>query len=343
VSFDASVPGDFALAAAIAPSVTNQVVTVDSPPPGGFTQVRLFGAATGSPSGDGQLVDELIIPRLESTGRMDYLSQCTESVPQLQVETGGTFVRAVMTSGRTVTRGLFYIGRNDPRWTAPDRFPVFDTGDFVLSGVSPSTGIFHEVTLVDERADGWTTNPRLGPGMALGFVALVWDSDGMWDFTWNQKVVMPPSAAATLPPPDQLLTKTRAVTLKVSKTVCLDDSDELSDGEAWFDVIVQPSGGPQQTRSFSWNPMESGSENTVVTTFTVSGAQAAAPTLRVHAVEDDTDSIDDDADYGDTNTFSIDFKKGPVVETFTVLGTLDATGSDDFHYQVHCSADVSYA
>ena len=78
--FDASAPGVLGRAAVIAPSVASQVVTLGSPPLGGYTQVRLVGATTGSPSGDGQLVDELIIPRLDPTGRTDYLSQCTESV-----------------------------------------------------------------------------------------------------------------------------------------------------------------------------------------------------------------------------------------------------------------------
>jgi hypothetical protein len=37
----------------------------------------------GSPAGDGHLIDELVIPLLDPTGRRDYLSQCTESVPQI--------------------------------------------------------------------------------------------------------------------------------------------------------------------------------------------------------------------------------------------------------------------
>lgn len=343
VPFDpADPPGPFVKAASFPTPVTDKLVQVQTPEVGAFTQVRMFGALSGSPSGDGLLVDELFVPRLDVAKRRTYLTDCTEGTPVLTLETGGTWVRGAVASGAAVTRGLLYLGLPGPRWT--ERFPTFDIGTLVLSGVSDTSDLLHEITLVDRRADGWTTNTRLDAGMSLAFVVLVWDSEGSWDFTWKRLAAMPITLPSALPAPDLVKTKIRTVTLSISKMVCLDDSDDLSYGEASFDVTMRPSVGPPQVKSFGWDPMASGSELVITERFTVTGPAAAAPALSVHGVEDDSGSpLGDEPDVADSNVFRPLFVKGPVVETFTVPATLDAQGGDDFHYQVHCSADVSYS
>ncbi len=114
----------------------------------------------------------------------------------------------------------------------------------------------HEITIVDDRVDGWTSNPRLGPGMNIGYVAVFWNALGEWDFTWDERVQMPPQ---WWPTPVTVQTKRRFVQTGVASMVCLDAADDHSDGEASFTIKLEPSGAPATESPFSWDPMESGS------------------------------------------------------------------------------------
>ncbi len=312
VTFDAvESPGQFSRIASIGASVTDRTISVDTRVPAAITQIRLFGARSGSPSGDGLLVDELIVARLDQAQRRSYLTDCSEGAPQLLLDTGGTFVRATVGSGPADTLAQVFLGRAVPVWAPSTPFPTFNSDDVLLSAVSDRRDTLHEITVVDRRDDGWTDNPRLGPGMPIGFVALVWDSDGAWDFTWTRLGPMPATPDLSPPPPERIKTKDRLVELRLTKMVCLDDSDDLSDGEAAFDVTMRPSVGSPETRSFSWNPMESGSELLISERFTVQGAAATAPTLSVRGTEDDSDSaFGDEDDVADSTDFRPRIREG---------------------------------
>jgi len=322
-------------------------LSVETPELGHLYCFRLFAAQTGSPNGDGNLIDELNIPRLKSGMRRQYLTMCTEGAPQLAIESGGTFIRANLGSGSVVTRALFFVSDKEPNWPNGE-FPVLlgaTASNFLLSVASDTTDLFHEVVVVDLRADGWPDSRRLGPDMKVYFVALVWDSGGGFDFTWTTDIGMP--VGASVPPPaEAVMTKRRKITLKVTELVCLDDSDDLSDGEAEFKITLDPAApGTRDTRDVSWKPMETGSILSLDQLFDLSGPEAESVSIAVRGTEDDESSfpISDEDDTAGASA-KLTFRSGPGTETFNDVLTLDSqVGGDGFHYLMHCSVAVSYA
>jgi hypothetical protein len=71
------------------------------------------------------------------------------------------------------------------------------------------------------------------PGNKFRFVILVWDSNGSWDYIWNATSSSPPAA------PQTISTKERFVDVRLTKLYYLDDSDDLSNGEGSFTLVVQ--------------------------------------------------------------------------------------------------------
>ncbi|CAN7261249.1 hypothetical protein LJR220_001161 [Bradyrhizobium sp. LjRoot220] len=338
----------FSLAESFGAEVT-QELSLDTPEPGHLYMFRLFGAQTGSPSGHGHLIDELNIPRLKSGRRRDYLTMCGGEgmLPQLAMESGGTFVRAVIGSGSVVTRALLLVSDARLGWPGGE-FPKLsgaDENNFLLSSASDGTDLIHDVPVVDLRADGSPDSRRLGPGATVRFVTLVWDSDGGFDFTWTSKSGIPTVGAASVNPPEEVTTKQRHIELVVNKLVCLDDSDDLSDGEASFEITMTPSApGSPVTRDVGWNPMETGSSRSLNERFQVTGKKADSVTIAVAGIEDDSGSFPSDGDDRAAATSTLQFLRGPGTETFKDILTLDSrVGGDGFHFLMHCSVDVSYA
>jgi hypothetical protein len=195
--------------------------------------------------------------------------------------------------------------------------------------------------VVDNRTDGWPDSARLGPGARLRFLALVWDSNGSFDFTWTTKT----STMHSLVPRDDVNTKQRSVALAVTKLVCMYDSDQLSDGEATFTITMTPSApGIAAARIVRWKPMESGSSKSINERFNPSGREADRITVDVHAVEDDSNSFPpEDNDVADTPTYALSFRRGPGTESYDDVFSLDSNiGGDKLHFMVHGSVTVSY-
>lgn len=339
----ATAPGPYALQQEI-PAHQSDLQVEISTPLGWVTQARLLALSTGSPLGDGQLIDEVLVPRLDHTARRTFLTDCSEGAPQIEVATGGTFLRALVASGTTTTLAQVFVGRAAPTWR-DGGFPVFPPDAFLVSAVSAAPDLVHDVLVMDGRSEGWTTGPRLASGMALWFVVLVWDSDGAFDLAWSTRDAMPHPAGLVRPASQQVRTRIRRVDLHVTALVCLDDSDDASDGEATFTVGVRPSDGtPDQTRTIVWDPMESGSSKVVDETFSLRGPAAGSPRLVVVGLEDDSDSpFGDDDDGARSEPLTLTFPQGPGAEAYHREATLDAgPGDDGFRFQVHVSADVTY-
>jgi hypothetical protein len=346
IEFDNDEPGGFHRLLDVDPGAGEMTLQVATAPVGTITHLRLFAGSSGSESGGGEPVDELFVARLDPAKREEYLTQCSEGTPLLLVETGGTFVRATIGSGPIESRAQFFVGAARPVWTTGMAFPRFTGDKFIRSALSGPPALLHDVTLVDDRIDGFTSNPRLDAGQDIFAIALAWDLEGGWDFTWTRRAGMPstpPAAPQTPPPPDRFRTKDRTVVTVVSSMVCLDDSDDLSDGEADFTMTLTPQGGAPIKRTRRWDPMESGSDTTTNVVFDVPGGSGFA--LVVRGVEDDSDSLSlDSDDVAETPPYRHVYAKGPVTESYREDVTMDSRpGTDGFHFLAHCSTEVSYS
>lgn len=326
----------------------SQYILLDTPGPvGALYTFRLFAAQSGSPSGDGLLIDELNIPRLKKDhGRKNYLTMCGEGVAQLSVMSGGTFIRGVIGSGSVVSRALLFGTETKPVWT-DGLFPTADvqgTAKFLLSAASSDVGLIHVVELEDRRTDGWPDSDRMRPGAQLYYIALVWDSAGNFDFTWKTGPGLATTAGPSTNDPEMLTTKQRAVAIDVATLVCIDDSDDLSDGEATFTITVTPASPASAIiRTRSWKPMESGSSLALDEMFQVSGAAADSIAISVAAVEDDSGSFPEDSDDNAAGSIQVKFRSGVGAEDFQDFLTIDSgEGGDGFHFLAHCLVSVTH-
>jgi hypothetical protein len=318
-------------------------VTLETLNPGMLYVFRLFGGSSGGADGIGDLIDEVNVPRLEAGLRANYLTMCTEGKPQVEISAGGTYVTADVSSGSAVTRALLLV--TDADLDLPDEVPSLrgaSAANFVVSAATETTEQMHEVNAIDNRTEGWPDSARLGPGLQLRFVALVWDSSGNFDFTWT---AARPTANASVPR-DVVNTKQRSVALAVTKLVCMYDSDELSDGDGTFTITITPSApGAAVARTVRWKPMESGSSKAINERFSFTGRETDRITIDVHAVDDDSGSFPPDSnDVADTPTYALSFRRGPGTESYDDIFTLDSNiGGDELHFMVQGSITVVYA
>jgi len=194
-------------------------------------QVRLYREGEGKATGDGNVLDQLNFPCvLSDSGRSDFLTKCADA-PQVDITAGGTFVTLAF-AGSKLTMSRVQLAKKEP-FLGMAGFPVVPDKSVVASTHSESTGpkFLHKLALSDKR---------MLPGNTFFFVILVWDSNGNWDFVWDPAAATPPA----LPKP--ITTKQRSTDIRLTKLYYLNDSDDLSDGEGYFSLIVQHNAPPAE-------------------------------------------------------------------------------------------------
>jgi hypothetical protein len=313
---------------------------------GSIYQARLYRLNQGGVSGDGPILGKCDFPAVRRAARVNFLTRCA-SVPQIGIKTGGTFVSMVFATN-VVTRARVQIGDTAPAFD-PTGFAFFPPQNVVATAVSETPTLIHQVTLLDELLQGETTlHPPLSTGQKLFFVVFVWDATGAWDIVWNTTGVAPTT------PPESITTKQRSVGVSLRKLVCLDDSDDLSDGEATFTLVVIDSTGTAQTKSVGWNPMGTGKATAVNnTSVQVNPPNAAGPVLvRIDAVEDDSGSFPPDSDDststmffaqgGDRLFFPVGEKHEEVDNAVVNLANKPMTDDESFHFTAEVRYSVTY-
>ncbi len=139
-----------------------------------------------------------------------------------------------------------------------------------------------------------TLTDNLLPGTTVFFNILAWDAAGAWDSIWNTTGVAPTTI------PESLKLKRRRVSVLLDKLHVFDDSDDLSDGEGEFKLVVSQAGA-SQTRKFS-SSFESGKPVSVPISMSVDiGPETITSAnhgvlVRVDGAEDDSGFpwLDDD-------------------------------------------------
>ena len=274
-----------------------KTVLVPTPTTGVLYVLRLFGGNSGTGGGQGDLIDELNVPCLNGDQRKNYLTMCSEGKPQVAVAAGGTYVTADIGSGSAITRALLVVTDADLTWPGGGKFPTLDGATetnfvLVLSDRDPrSNSRTHRGRQANRHMDGQCIAWDLAA--TLRFVALVWDSDGAFDFTWNSER----NTANARTPVETIVTKPRTVELTVTKLVCMYDSDQLSNGDGTFKITMTPAApGTAVSRSVRWRPMESGSSRSLNERFRFTGRETDRITVDVHGVDDDSGSFPPDDD-----------------------------------------------
>lgn len=216
------------------------VDTFDQPTPrtvplniGELYQVLLYEKGKGNKSGTGDVLARRSFPCvLREGGRTSFMTQCTES-PQIDIRPGGTFV-SMSVSGAAVTMARVQLCSEKP-FENEAGVPTFLDRSIVANAVSVPSGpkFLHRLTPTDRR---------LLAGSTLFFVVFTWDRNGRWDYLWHTK---PDAASATTPAvqPETLTLRRRMVTAKLVRLGYLDDSDDITNGEGFFDFRLRH-GGP---------------------------------------------------------------------------------------------------
>jgi hypothetical protein len=285
------------------PTTVTNLTSVTRPVPlGGLYQVRLYRLGQGRSDGEGPVLGKLDFPCINPELRQNILTQCAD-VPQLDGSTGGTFVSmAFATSVPSMARAQ--LGAAQPDVIASGGVlagPALSTPPAVVASAVSEGGSkrLHKMTLIDKLLQPDTElHAPLLPGNALFFVVLAWNAEGSWDFVWNTTGIAPATS------PETVMTKRRAVSVRLSKLHVFDDSDDLSDGEGEFKLVVtRDSGVSVNTQSFSTS-FETGQTVSVPPNMQFnSGLEVITPAnrqilVRVDGHEDDTGSFPpDDDDY----------------------------------------------
>jgi hypothetical protein len=245
------------------------------PPMGGLYQCRLYFVGQGNASGTGAVLAKLDFPCLARAARTNMLTRCA-SVPQIEIKLGGTFVSmAFATAVPTMVR--IQLGSATPGATTTAVEPgSFAPQDVVARATSEVAKLLHKITLTD----------NVLPGDIVFFTILAWDAAGNWDFIWNTTGIAPISL------PESMKLKRRKVSVRLAKLHVFEDSDDLSDGEGEFKLVVSQAGA-SQTKSFS-SGFKSGQSVTAPPSMSVDiGPQSISPAthgvlVRVDGAEDDS-------------------------------------------------------
>lgn len=341
-------PPKFAAAGVFA-STTNQTRSV---PMGGLYQARLYREGQGNASGEktaaGGPLGRLAFPALKREGgRVNFLTRCAQ-VPMIELVPGGTFV-AVSLATSVPARIRAQVGTSKPQVDAAG-MPFFPPADVVASAVSDGPKLMHRLVLVDQHPEPETTaHSPLRTGQTLFFVVLAWDAAGNWDFVWNSTGLAPGT------PPEPLETLKRTVEVRLRRLECLDDSDDLSDGEATFTMVVKDD-ATTTNLPFGWDPMPTGGTRSFPlgsATVTVNHPNASGGvTVRVEGLEDDSGSFPPDDDdlastHGLTGAHTLDFPVGEVKEVvkdgaLVFKGKTLVTGGE-FAFTAELVYSVTYA
>ena len=253
--------------------------TMGGIPMGGLYQCLLYFNGQGNASGTGDVLARLDFPCLARGGRTNMLTRCA-GVPQIDIAAGGTFVSmAFATAVRTMARvqmGVTAPGVNPSNISLgyPGAFAA--PADVVARAVSAGGTFLHKLALTN----------NLLPGNTVFFNILAWTATGDYDFIWNTTGIAP----ATVP--ESITLKRRQVSVRLAKLHVFDDSDDLSDGEGEFKLVVSQA-GTSQTQQFS-SSFESGKAVSVPASMKVDmGPEAITLAnqgvlVRVDGAEDDS-------------------------------------------------------
>jgi hypothetical protein len=258
---------------------------------GQIYQVRLYRENQGNRKGNGNILGKLDFPGVLRLSRVNFLTRCA-SAPQVDINMGGTFVSTAF-AANIPTRARVQIGIRPPSLDARG-LPFFAEGDVVASAVTTRPGLLNKVSLIDELLDSETTgHTPLATNQTLFFVIFAWDAMGSWDLIWNTTGIAPAT------PPESIKTLQRVVDVRLHRLSCLDDSDDLSYGEASFKFIVKHD-TDSVVKSLSWSPMSTGSQKLIpLGTASVRVAPpdaAGSVTVRIEGEEDDSGSFPPDKD-----------------------------------------------
>jgi hypothetical protein len=259
-------------------------------PTGGVYQVRLFRENQGNSLAEGDLLGALDFPCVRRGARVNFLTRCA-SMPQVDITLGGTFVSMAFATN-VPTRARMQVGVTPPGVNGAG-FPFFAPQDVVASAVTAAPKLLSKATLVDELFQPDTNgHVPMTTNQTLLFVIFAWDASGAWDFVWNTTGVAPAT------PPESIRTLKRVVDVRLHKLYCLDDSDDLSTGEATFKFIVKHATGTEE-RSLDWDPMDTLGQPKFIPGNTVSvhidhPNAAGEVTVRIEGEEDDSGSIPPD-------------------------------------------------
>ena len=275
------------------PAFTGPLTVRRGPIPVGSTyQARVFRDGEGDSSGVGPgLLARADYPCVNPEGRGAFLTQCAEGHPQLKITPGGTFVSMSGAAGITA-RARAQVAAVKPALD-PQNLPFFPPEKVVATAVSDDPDFVYRLMLTDELTDpDVEKHTAMQGGQTLFYVVLAWDKQGNFDFVWAR------SGAAPAAIPEAIKTKQRTVAVRLTHMWCHSDSDDLSDGEATFAFVVTDSGGAPTTKSFTWDPMASGSDRPINSVdVSVAGTAAAGTVLvRVDGDEDDSGSFPPDSD-----------------------------------------------
>lgn len=340
-----------------------------------YSQAGVFVGASGSfardvslgdcyqavlyPKGKGQadgtnILGKVTFPCLKDpergSGRQSFLTQCAER-PQLEINRGGTYLRFSFGSAIPV-RARVQIGVSPPELDARGLPHFKDPRHIVASAISEKAGLMHDIRLMDELlAASITDHIPLQPGQKLFYIILAWDDLGNWDAVWNSNSAL---ASDGKPAAEEISTKSRSVTVRLDRMTCLDDSDDLSDGEAKFMLQVKGNSGAPQKRNWEWNPMATGSVAKFPKVSPITMAPPDADTgvrVRLEGTEDDSDSPFDDDDFAspqDKDPKSFRELKFPVGEGFEdwherlVMTSKADPDNDGFAYTAEIVIETAY-
>lgn len=301
-------------------------------------QARLFREGEGNAAGEGPVLGKLDFPCvLSDSGRANFLTRCAE-VPQLDIAAGGTFVTLAFAASKQ-TMARVQLAPADPL-TATAGLPFFPQDD--VAGVALSAGpkVLHKLTVTD---------PALLPGNKFMFTILVWDSSGNWDFLWSD------TAAAPAATPVAIRTKKRVVDVRLTKLYFDDDTDQLSDGEGSYTLVVQQQAPPAapKTKTLPVGNFETGTDlvvsppTKIVLGPDTVGVATRTVSVQVRGFDDDSGSFpSDDDDRAETDMTPLDLPVGEgtenVIDRFLALKAHPSGGDDTLRFRAELFYSVNY-